>query len=49
MYAMKFLDGSPVPPEYEQAVSRLVSDACDAEETLGIETLDTPQARREKE
>lgn len=37
---MKFLDGSPVDPEYLKAVSRMISDACAAEEEFGLDELE---------
>ena len=55
-YPQKFLDGTPVPPDYQRAVARLVTHAAEAEELYGLREdfdlfesgreLDTPLARR---
>ena len=37
---MKFIDGTPVPDEYCRWISAVVSEACDAEERVGIVDLD---------
>ncbi len=35
-----FIDGTPVPDGYRQKIAAMVSDACDAEELLGIDALE---------
>lgn len=40
---MKFMDGSPVPEEYERAVQQMISDACDADEMVDIDELERAQ------
>jgi hypothetical protein len=37
---VKFMDGSPVPQDYERAVQQMISDACDAEEMFGLDELE---------
>lgn len=40
MYKMKFMDGTPVPEDYEKAVSSIVTQACDAQDVLSPEFID---------
>lgn len=37
---MNYMDGTPVEPAYERAISKLVADACAAEELLGPDELE---------
>ena len=36
----RFIDGTPVPVGYPERIAAMVSDACDAEELLGIDALE---------
>lgn len=39
-WPIRYLDGSPVEPQYLAAVSKLVGEAADIEEQIGINELD---------
>lgn len=36
----KFIDGTPVPPGYQAAVTQALNDCCDAEEMFDIDELE---------
>lgn len=43
---VKFMDGSPVPQDYERAVQQMIYDACDAEEMFETDELERAQNQR---
>lgn len=48
MYKLKFSNGTSVPADYQQVVSKLVSDACDAQDALGPDGLDDLERETQK-
>ncbi len=40
MYTMKFLDGTPVPDDYQKTAATLIDAACRAEEIIPIDELE---------
>lgn len=44
---VKFMDGSPVPEEYQRTVQQMISDACDAEEIFDLDELEGAQNQGE--
>lgn len=37
---LKFMDGTPVPEEYQRAIAKLVDEAAEAEERIPIDELE---------
>jgi hypothetical protein len=46
MFQMKFMDGSRVPDDYSNAVSKLISHSAQAEERIGIDELEDFATRK---
>jgi hypothetical protein len=40
----RFIDGIPVPPGYEAAVTKALNDCCDAEEMFDLDELERHSA-----
>ena len=49
MSTNKFIDGTPIPEGYQKAVTKLMSDACDAEEEFDIDELERHAEKLKKE
>jgi len=49
MSTNKFIDGTPIPEGYQQAVTKLMNDACDAEEAFDIDELERHAEKLKRE
>lgn len=47
VFTAKFLDGSPVPPEYQAAVTAMIENACEAQDRLTLDELEAAADRAE--
>ena len=49
MSTNRFIDGTPIPEGYQQAVTKLMNDACDAEEMFDLDELERHAEKLKKE
>ena len=44
----KFIDGTPVPPGYQEAITQALNDCCDAEDEFDLDELERYASQKRK-